>query len=336
MALVTFETVAQAADALAKAGQRTSVRVVTEALGGGSPNDVLPFLREWKAGRPLIKPSERSMNPRISAVISEEIEIAAATAAAAAEEKAASVEEDLQAVSDEQNRSKQHIARLTAELEQATNQVTDLLEQLKNVGDDASRAADSSAKQIESLKADVAAERAKSELLTSSLAKSEVRLEVLPKLESQIAKLLDDLDIQKGGKVLAEQRVAVLVAQVESLTNAENKSEAKIESLDSRLMVAEQKAAEFSQKAALMEERLQVAKGEKDSLMAALEKSKAVTESFQESLEKEKATVATMVAELEKAKKVVESLEKEKAAATVVEKKKPGRPKKESVVADQE
>jgi len=41
--LVTYETVAQACEALAAEGKRPSVRAIIAHLGGGSPNVVLDY-----------------------------------------------------------------------------------------------------------------------------------------------------------------------------------------------------------------------------------------------------------------------------------------------------
>ena len=69
MAIVNFEAVATAAEALQAAGQRASVRAVTAAIGGGSPNAVLKLLGEWKAGRPVVRAADTELDPKITAAI---------------------------------------------------------------------------------------------------------------------------------------------------------------------------------------------------------------------------------------------------------------------------
>ena len=48
MALVTAESVAAACEAIVTEGERPTVARVTETLGGGSPNKILPLLNAWK------------------------------------------------------------------------------------------------------------------------------------------------------------------------------------------------------------------------------------------------------------------------------------------------
>lgn len=45
---ITQQQVFEAADALAEQGQRISVRTVRQALGGGSPNEITPYVRAWR------------------------------------------------------------------------------------------------------------------------------------------------------------------------------------------------------------------------------------------------------------------------------------------------
>lgn len=72
MALVTFESVAAAAEAISKDGGRPSVRAVIAQLGGGSPNTVLPMLNEWKAGRVAVRSADIELDPRIGQIVAED------------------------------------------------------------------------------------------------------------------------------------------------------------------------------------------------------------------------------------------------------------------------
>ena len=132
MAIVSFESVAAAAEALQAAGQRASVRAVTAAIGGGSPNTVLKLLGEWKAGRPVVRIADTELDPKITSAIVEQMQRVATAAAAAAEERAAGVDEDLQALSEAQAAAEQQISALSAERDMARVQAADLAEQLES------------------------------------------------------------------------------------------------------------------------------------------------------------------------------------------------------------
>jgi hypothetical protein len=56
MALVTAESVAAAAEALAARGERISVASVRKEIGGGSPNALAPLVASWKAARATAEP----------------------------------------------------------------------------------------------------------------------------------------------------------------------------------------------------------------------------------------------------------------------------------------
>lgn len=121
----------------------------------------------------------------------------------------------------------------------------------------------------------------------------------MPRLESDLNASRTALDQERAAKVSAEQIAAVATAKLDAeIKHAQELVErlAKAESINVK---NQDKLEAASQKTAVLEERLQLANGKKSSL----------------------------VAELERAKKVVETFEKEKAAA-VMEKRKPGRPKK--------
>ena len=116
MAIVTFETVAAAAEALQTAGQRASVRAVTAAIGGGSPNTVLKLLADWKAGRPVVRIKDTELDSKITDAIKAQMQRVAEAAAASAEEKAAELDENLQTLAEAQAQAEQQIATLTNEL----------------------------------------------------------------------------------------------------------------------------------------------------------------------------------------------------------------------------
>ena len=145
MAIVNFESVASAAEALQVAGQRPSVRAVIAALGGGSPNSVLKLLGEWKAGRPVVRIADTELDPRITDAIKVQMQRVAEQAAHAAEERAGALDEDLQALAEAQATAEQEIATLTTERDNAQAQAADFVEQLKTAHADAERAAEQSA-----------------------------------------------------------------------------------------------------------------------------------------------------------------------------------------------
>ena len=233
MALVTFETVAAAAEALQLAGQRPSVRAVIAHLGGGSPNAVLKHLGEWKAGRPLVRAADTDLDPRITTAIIDQMQRIAVAAAAAAEERAAGIEDDLQALADAQQASEQQIEALIVERDASHEQAEGLAHQLANVQAGAERAEQLAGEQAAALRAELAGERKHQEQTAAALVKAEVRLEALPDLHTEIARLRAALDVEGKARVAAEQQAAVLAAKLED-------ADRRVAELDARATKAEQ------------------------------------------------------------------------------------------------
>ncbi|WP_169545193.1 DNA-binding protein [Novispirillum itersonii] len=73
MARVTFDAIAAAADRIIARGDKPSVRKVREELGGGSPNDILPHLQNWREGRtgPSVEAGPCEIPPRLERYLAE-------------------------------------------------------------------------------------------------------------------------------------------------------------------------------------------------------------------------------------------------------------------------
>jgi chromosome segregation ATPase len=215
MAKVNFEAVATAAEELRGAGQRISVRTVTKQLGGGSPNDVLKHIREWKAGRPLVRIAETDLDSRITTAIAEQMQRVAVAAAAIAEERAADVEDDLSVLVEAQQAAEQQIETLTVERDIARQRAEELASQLADVQATAERSAQAMSEQIVALRTELAGERSHQEKTASALARAEVRLESMPALQNEIERLRTILDASQQARQQAEQQAAVLAAKLD-------------------------------------------------------------------------------------------------------------------------
>lgn len=242
MALANFETVAAAAEALQAAGQRASVRSVRTAIGGGSFNTVLQLLSDWKAGRPLIKASQTELDPKISAVIGEQMQLVAAAAAKAAEERAASAEDDLQTLSEAQTLAEQQIADLTAARDSAEAQIKELGEKLTENAAAAGRAIDQGRVIAQDLRSDLSAERTKQETTAAALVRAEMRLEVVPGLHAEIERLKSVLDASQAARQTAEQAAAVLAAKLDAAERRATEADARTAKAEAAVTQATAKA----------------------------------------------------------------------------------------------
>jgi colicin import membrane protein len=216
MAIVSFETVAAAAEALQADGQRPSVRAVIATLGGGSPNAVLKHLAEWKAGRPQVAVPDANLDPRIANAIVDQMRRVAAEASNAAEERAAGVEEDLQALAEAQQALERQIETVTGERDACRLQAEELAGRLAEAQAGFDREREQHVLAVVALREELATERLRQERASAALAKAEVRLEAIPSLQAETERLRTALESAQHARQQAEQNAAVLAAKLEA------------------------------------------------------------------------------------------------------------------------
>lgn len=226
--LVTYESVAAACEALTIEGMRPSVRAVITRLGGGSPNVVLDFQRQWKAGRPVVKALDIQLDPRVNQIIAEQISKAIIAASAAAEADRTEAEETLDTVSKTCKDAESKVDVLEADLYTASAQVQTLtgqVDQLKTAAAQAKSEAIAAiqaeqvrtAAEIAKTAADLAAERAAAETARIALAKAELRLEAVPRIEKEIEQVRIELAAERVKSAEQHEFAAVAVAMRQSI-----------------------------------------------------------------------------------------------------------------------
>lgn len=226
--IVTYETVAAAAESLSKDDKRVSVRAVMGVLGGGSPNAILPLLNQWKAGRPVVQVSEIHVDPRIASIIGEQISKATAEARSDVEQRLSEVEADAAAIAEAGREAEQaleaaqaEITKLTAQVQAQAGQIEQLRadsEQVKREAANQVAAAQASARDAITKAEDQAArERGERELAQVALAKAELRLEAMPKLQAEVEKLQTALDAERQAKAVSDAKAAALDAKATGL-----------------------------------------------------------------------------------------------------------------------
>ena len=222
--LVTYESVTAVADALASQAQRPTVRAVIAALGGGSPNSVLPHLNAWKGSRPSVKAHDIVLDPRVSAIVAEQIRSAVFDATASIEARAADSVTDAEAVAEAGRAAERRIEELIEEVASVgaeNHRLAGRLETLAHEYEQSKRDCLTMAATVRET-ADVAVtkahelaarERQAAEFALQSLAKAELRLEGLPALESNVARLSNLVDQERGVRAVAECKAAVAIAE---------------------------------------------------------------------------------------------------------------------------
>nr|WP_176705087.1 DNA-binding protein [Pseudomonas sp.]QBM91819.1 capsule polysaccharide export protein [Pseudomonas sp.] len=205
MALVTFESVAAAAEAISREGGKPSVRSVIAQLGGGSPNAVLPLLNEWKSGRVAVRSADIELDPRIGQIVAELVTRASDQAAKSAEERAADVQADAETVAEAGREAELRAEALEGQLEKAIQTITLKERALEDAQAAAAIEAKNAQDKATALQNQLSEERSRADQAVQAVAKAEVRLELIPGLQAEVERLKP-----------FEQQAAVLSANLDS------------------------------------------------------------------------------------------------------------------------
>jgi chromosome segregation ATPase len=241
--LVTYETVAQACEALSAEGKRPSVRAILAQLGGGSPNAVLDHQRQWKAGRPTVKSADIQVDPRIGLIVAEQIAQAVAAARADIEVQLAEAEQDAETVGKAGREAEERAAALAGELEATRAQLQALNGQIDQLKADAEQVKADAVEKVKTAEERAGAaiakaedearrEREAREAAQMQLAKAELRLEALPRLEAEIDQLKVEIAQERKGRQAAEQGAAVAVEKAGGLVERLAEAKARISGLE--------------------------------------------------------------------------------------------------------
>ena len=231
MAIVTYENVVAAAEALVADGQKPSVRSVIKQLGGGSPNAVLKLLNEYKAGRPVIRSSDIELDPSIIAAMVRQMRTVAETATADAEERLSSLSDDLATMAESNQSLEQRVEQLTGELATTTTTIEQLTSQQHDT--ELRHQSEIAALQVKvtELAADLDKERERANGAQQALGRAEARAEAMPALEQRIEQLTSALESERTARAAAEQRAAVAEMQSRGAADSNDLLRAEITSI---------------------------------------------------------------------------------------------------------
>lgn len=238
---ITYEQVAAAADAISARGERPTLRGVRNEMGTGSLGTIQKHLSAWQGQRRQIVTSAATLPTEIQRVILEEIEREVGAARSELEAELAEVKGDRDTLADDNEAQAEQIEQQTVRLEEAEATIQQ------------------QAGRITQLEADIATawqaterERGISEQARQALAKTELRLEVLPKVEAEAERLRAALEASQERATTAEKLSAVTaekLAGIESrLADAlarEQKTNTKIAEMEKTIRVVSDQADQF-------------------------------------------------------------------------------------------
>lgn len=222
-ATISQEQVNAAADAIRAGGTKPTARAVREAVGGGSMATVLKLLQVWQGGQVRVEEGPVVLPAGLQRALVDFIgqEVAGAKA---------DLQSDLvvsqQANGDliaESERQASTIELQAEALETVQAEKAELAGRLAQVESDLARATD-----------DIGHERQAAEHARTELAKAELRLEALPRIEAEADRLRGELASERTAKVTAEQTAAVAGEKVAGLV-------ARLADVQARVVALEKK-----------------------------------------------------------------------------------------------
>ena len=197
---VTFEQVAAAADAIKAEGGKAAARAVRERLGTGSMGTIHKLLQQWQAGQGKQAEPALSLPPSVQRVI---LDFMSQELAAGRATLAADLAEQQQAATDLATENERQALAIDA----LESTIVDLQARLAAQGGtliqveaDLTRARDEATRERQ------AAESARTEL-----AKAYLRLEAMPRLESDLVAAREALEVERTVRTEAEKQAAVAV-----------------------------------------------------------------------------------------------------------------------------
>ena len=205
-ASITFAQVAAIADAMVAAGATPALRTVRERLGNvGSLGTISKLLQQWRADREKKIAGALSLPVGVQRAILDFMGQELSSAKAALESELAE--------------QQQEAADLAAENERQANEIENRSEALTAVQVELATV-QGKAGQLEidwqAGQAEMERERRAAESARTELAKTQLRLEAMPRLEADLLAARDELTSERAARVTAEQEAAVSMARFEA------------------------------------------------------------------------------------------------------------------------
>ena len=203
---ITFEQVAAVAESIKTQGGKATMRNVREALGSGSMATILKFLQQWQGGQLRQNQSiDDTLDPSIARAISNQLASKVQEATANANALLADLQIETDTLIAENERQATDMELQITELSAMQEQHAALAGRTQQLETDANRTA-----------AALIAERQAAESARVELAKAELRLEAVPRIEAEIEKVRAELMESRAQSASLHEAAAVATAKLES------------------------------------------------------------------------------------------------------------------------
>mgnify|MGYP001564873403 CR=1 FL=1 len=204
---ITYEQVAAAADELKAKDVKPTSRAVREVLGTGSMATVCKFLEQWKSGQARqSQVTDDSIDQSVARALNAHIATKIQTAISDSTARLADMQGELASVILENERQSNEISDLTVEAAFHKEEGAKLAGQIERLTTD-----------LTTTILELGAERQAAEQARIQLAKAELRLEAVPRIEAEIEKVRAELDVERKSAAKAREEAAELRGRIDGL-----------------------------------------------------------------------------------------------------------------------
>lgn len=204
---ITYEQVATAADELKAKDVKPTSRAVREVLGTGSMATVCKFLEQWKSGQARqSQVTDDSIDQSVARALNAHIATKIQTAISDSTARLADMQGELASVILENERQSNEISDLTVEAAFHKEEGAKLVGQIERLTTD-----------LTTTILELGAERQAAEQARIQLAKAELRLEAVPRIEAEIEKVRAELDVERKSAAKAREEAAELRGRIDGL-----------------------------------------------------------------------------------------------------------------------
>ena len=266
-------------DRLTAAGIRPGVRRVIEEHGSGAQGTVYPFFKNWEGGQAHATQTAAVLSPVLQRALLDFVNRETSLAKAALEAQLAESEQ----IAGDMARENERQAIELEEQVDAHNKLLDGLASLQGRVDQLDK--DLLVAHEETVRERSAAEQARTDLAVALL-----RLEAMPRLESDLEASRRDCEVERRARIVAEQEAAVANAQKDGLAERLSEAQARINALSTDLALGQDGARR--QAAELMAARIAV-EAANARLEAADREIKSARESVSEARSREREAIET-------------------------------------------
>lgn len=212
---ITPEQVAAVAAEIKASGGKPTIRAVREALGGiGSMTTIQRYLQRWHDAQPTTAAAPIEIPAVVLTGIRQAIEHASSSAQAELRAELAEARETVDAITAEAERTVKALDDADAQIIALEALRADLAARLDEEKRSRQDAAARAAAEAEGLRADITAERQAAEAARVELAKVQLRLESLPRIEADLADARAELAQARDRAQVAERELAAVRAEL--------------------------------------------------------------------------------------------------------------------------